>query len=197
MSLVENTSLKEFFKELVERGIEQRGLTVADGTEFYLVNLLSEFAAAERLFPEQEADGRKDHEPLAVMYHRAQQQGRDEQIRTLRRLGDVSLYKAGFFAEALRGSVVGFDYYVRMGGAAYDQISRLTPSAFAQIYRELGEKFRALTEVLEGIAARGLVSGGNAGTLKVFEAWSRTGNGQLEQVLVDAGLFPPKTHLPN
>jgi hypothetical protein len=196
MSLVASASLKEFFKALLDEVIAQQGLQVGDGTEFYLVNLLSDFAEAARLFPDEE-EGRKDHEPLALMYHRAQQQGREEQIRTLRRLGDVSLYKAGFFAEALRGSAVGLDYYVRMGGAAYGQIASLTPSSFSEIYRELCFKFRSLTEVLEGIAARGLVRAGAAGTLKVYESWARTGNGQLERVLVDAGLFPSKSHLPN
>jgi hypothetical protein len=196
MSLVESASLKEFFKSLLDEVIAKHGLQVADGTEFYLVNLLSEFAAAERLFPDEE-EGRKDHEPLAVMYHRAQQQGREEQIRTLRRLGDVSLYKAGFFAEALRGSVVGLDYYVKMGGAAYGQVANLTPSAFSEIYRELCFKFRSLTEVLEGIAAQGLVRNGPSGMLKVYESWARTGSGQLERVLVDAGVFPPKSTLPN
>src|SRR5579871_4306054 len=195
MSLVESASLKEFFRQLLEEGIHRQGVEVTDGTEFYLVNLLSEFAAADKLFPDAEPDGRKDHEPLAVMYHRAQQQNRDEQIRTLRRLGDLSLYKAGFFAEALRGSVVGFDYYVKMGGAAYGQVATLTPSAFALTYRELCEKFRLLTEVFEGIAARGLMSNGATGTLKVYEAWSRTGSGQLERVLVDAGLLPGKDPL--
>jgi hypothetical protein len=171
-------------------------LQVADGTEFYLVNLLSEFATAERLFPHEE-EGRKEDEPLALMYHRAQQQGREEQIRTFRRLGDVSLYKAGFFAEAVRGSVVGRDYYVQMGGAAYGRVATLTPSAFSDIYRELGEKFRPLTDLLEGISARWMVRNGAQGALRVYESWVRSGSGQLEQVLVDAGIVPVKPDLPN
>jgi len=197
MSLVATASLKEFFKALLDAGLDQQGLRVADGTEFYLVNLLSDFAAAERLFPEEETQGRKDHEPLALMYHRALQQGREEQIRTLRRLGDVSLYKAGFFAAALRESVVGHDYYVRMGGAAYGQVASMTASAFSDIYRELCEKFKVLTELLEGIAAQGLVRTSATGVLKVYQAWARTGSGQLERVLVDAGLFPVKPGMAN
>lgn len=194
MSLVASASLKEFFKALLDDVIRQHHLEVGDGTEFYLVNLLSEFATAERLFPH---EGESGDEPLAIMYHRAQQQGREEQIRTLRRLGDVSLYKAGFFAEALRGSVVGHDYYVRMGSGAYGQVATLTPSAYADVYRELGEKFRSLTEVLEGLSARWMVRNGPEGALKVYESWARTGSGKLEQVLIDAGIFPGKSDLPN
>lgn len=190
--LVAAGSIKEFFKALLEDVINQHRLEIAEVTEFYLVNLLSEFMAAEKLFTE-EADGRKATEPLAVLYHRAQQQERAEKIRTLRRLGDVSLYKAGFFSESLRDSLVGPDYYIQMGGAAYGQVAELTPSGgFAAVYRELCGKFRAVVEVLEEIAARGLVSAGPVGAMKVYESWVRTGNDRLERVLVDAGVLVKK-----
>ncbi|WNG56414.1 hypothetical protein F0U59_17810 [Archangium gephyra] len=194
--LVTAPSLKEFFKALLEEVIRRQKLAVGETTEFYLVNLLSEFACTDNLFSKGE-DGRKEQEPLAVLYHRSLQQQRDERIRTLRRLGDVSLYQAGFFSGALRDSAVGQDYYIQMGGAAYGQLADLAPAAgFAAVYRELSARFRALVDVLEEIAARGLVHNGPSGALKVYESWVRTGNDKLEQVLVDAGLVLPKG-LPN
>jgi hypothetical protein len=85
-----------------------------------------------------------------------------------------------------------------MGGTAYGQVAELSPAAgFADVYRELCAKFRALVEVLEEISARGLVQGGSSGTLKVYETWVRTGSSKLERVLVDAGVLAPKGHLPN
>lgn len=195
--LVTGASIRGFFKALLDEALGHQGLTVADATELYLVNLLSDFIDAENLFTET-ADGRKEEEPLALLYHRALQQDRDRRIRTLRRLGDLSLYKAGFFAGALREQVVGPDYYIQMGGNAYGQVADLAPtSGFASIYRELEAKFRRLVEVLEEISARGLASNGPSGMLKVYESWTRTGSGQLERVLVDAGMLPPKDGLPN
>ena len=194
--LVATASLKEFFKNLLEDAIRQHEVSVAESTEFYLVNLLSEFAAADRFFTE-DTEGGKDHEPLALLYHRAQQADRDGRIRTFRRLGDVSLYKAGFFSESLNRSAVGPDYYIQMGSASYGQVATLAPaSGFAMVYRELQAKFRALVEVLEEIAARGLAATGPSGALKVYESYVRTGNERLEKVLVDAGLIVPKG-LPN
>jgi hypothetical protein len=194
--LVTAPSLKEFFKNLLEEVIRRQRVAVAETTEFYLVNLLAEFATSDNLFSKGE-DGRKEQEPLAVLYHRSLQQQRDERIRTLRRLGDVSLYQAGFFSGALREGPVGQDYYIQMGGAAYGQVADLAPAAgFAAVYRELSARFRALVDVLEEIAARGLVRNGPSGTLKVYESWVRTGNDRLEQVLVDAGMVTPKG-LPN
>ena len=195
--LVKGASLKEFFRSVLDEVTRRQRVVIAELTEFYLVNLLSEFASADKLFS-QEQEGRKDHEPLAVLYHRAQLQEREERIRTLRRLGDVSLYKAGFFAGALQSSVVGADYYIQMGGTAYGQVADLSPGAgFSEVYRELNAKFRALVDVLEEISARGLVQGGATGTLKVYETWVRTGSSKLERVLVDAGVLSPKGQMPN
>lgn len=194
--LITASSLKELFKSLLERALSERRVVVAEYTEFYLVNLLSEFTSAEKLFTT-EVEGRRAHEPLAVLYHRALQEDRESRIRTLRRLGDLSLYKAGFFAEALREEVVGPDYYIQMGGAAYGQVADLAPATtFADVFRELCQKFRAVVQVLEEIAARGLMAGGASGALKVYETWVRTGNDRLERVLVDAGMVPVKG-LPN
>jgi hypothetical protein len=194
--LVAPVSLREFFKPILLDVITNHGFAVTEETEFYIVNLLAEFAFAERLF-DQSGEGKKDHEPLALMFHRAQQQARADQIRTLRHLGDVSLYKAGFFAEALRCSVVGPEYHIQMGSTAYGRVATLAPNSFSGVYRELCEKFRLLVEALEEIAARGLAANGPTGTLKVYETWVRTGSNRLEKVLVDAGLVFPKSKLPN
>ncbi len=196
--LVASLSLKEFFKSLLDEVIERQRVEIAEVTEFYLVNLLSEFARTDKLFSREE-DGRKEHEPLALLYHQALQQERTERIQTLRRLGDVSLYTAGFFSSALQSGLVGPDYYIQMGGTAYGQVAALAPAAgFAQVYRELRDKFRALVEVLEEISARGMVQAGPSGALKVYETWVRTGSDRLERVLVDAGMVPrPKGQLAN
>lgn len=190
--LVTASSLKEFFKALLSEALIERRVQVAEITEFYLVNLLSEFTSAEKLFTT-EIEGRKETEPLALLYHQALQADREGRIRAFRRIGDLSLYKVGFFADALRDGVVGPDYYIQMGGAAYGQVADLSPAtSFANAFRELCQKFRAVVAVLEEIAARGLAATGPLGALKVYESWVRTGNDRLEKVLVDAGLVPVK-----
>jgi len=195
--LVAVQSLREFFKQVLLEATDHQRVQLAEVTEFYLVNLLAEFAAAEKLFAEDEG-GKRGQEPLALLYYRALQQGRSEKIRTLRRLGDTSLYRVGFFSTSLRDSPVGPDYYIQMGGRAYGQLANLArPGAFANAYQELCDKFRALVEVLEEIAARGMVTAGPDSVLKVYESWVRTGSDRLEHVLVDAGMVLPKNGLPN
>lgn len=196
--LVVASSLKEFFKRTLNEAMSRHRLEVEEVTEFYLVNLLADFIDAEKLLSERAEDGRREHESLALLYHRAQQEDRDGRIKLLRRLGDVSLYRAGFFSDSLRAQVVGPDYYIQMGCSAYGQVAELTPrSGFSGVYRELNQKFRALVDVLEEISARGMVAQGPEGALHVYESWSRSGNERLERVLVDAGLLAPQTGLPN
>lgn len=189
-NLVVGSSLKEFFRLVVGEAVRSQRVSLGEVTEFYLVNLLAEYAEAQKLFEQ-------SNEPLAVLYHKALQQDREERIRTLRRLGDVSLYTAGFFRDSLKDRAVGPDYYIQMGGNAYAQLAQLSQqSSFSSVYWELHEKFKALVEVLEEIAARGLCAGGPSGQMKVFESYRRDGSGHLERVLIDAGL-PPKGLLPN
>ncbi len=188
--LVVGSSLKEFFRMLVGEVVHRQRVSLQEVTEYYVVNLLSEYATAEKLFT-QAADGKKETEPLAMLYARALQQARDERIKTLRRLGDVSLYTAGFFRQALEDRVVGPAYYEQMGRTAYGAVAELSQaSAFSSVYFELEQKFGSLVEVLEEIAARGLAAQGPSGQVKVFESWSRTHNERLGQVLVDLGMVP-------
>ncbi|MFO0599071.1 MAG: hypothetical protein U0228_27425 [Myxococcaceae bacterium] len=190
-------SLKDFFRMLVGEVVKRQKVSIEEITEFYVVNLLSDYAQAERLFT-QEIDGKRESEPLAMLYHRALQQEREERVRTLRRLGDVSLYTAGYFNGSLKDRAVGPDYYVQMGKNAYSALADMASnSSYAGVYQELCLKFSSLVEVLEEISARGMAATGPQGQLQVFETWSRTGNGRLEQVLIDSGVLPAKKLLAN
>ena len=190
--LVLSGSLKEFFKLLVGEVVKRQKVTLDEVTEFYVVNLLSEYAMAEKLFTEQ-VNGKRETEPLALMYHKALQQDRQERIRTLRRMGDVSLYTAGFFQQSLKDRAVGASYYVQMGRTAYGAIAEMSAaSSFASVYQELEHKFLVVVEVLEEISARSLAAQGPKGQMQLYESWTRSGNGRLESVLIDVGLLPKK-----
>ncbi|MCU0700040.1 MAG: hypothetical protein MUC96_26325 [Myxococcaceae bacterium] len=170
--LVMSGSLKEFFRLLLGEVVQRQRVSLAEITEFYVVNLLSEYATAEKLFTA-ELEGKKDAEPLAVLYTRALQQDREQRIRTLKQLGDQSLYTAAAIAD-------------------------LAPSStFTSVYLELDQKFASLVDVLKEIAARGQVASGPKGQMQVFEAWSKTGDAHLESVLIDVGMLPKKKLLAN
>ena len=91
------TNLREFFRDALHGALEKQQLAVEDQTEHYVVNLLTLFARSEALY-EQTADGVR-LKPLVVMLSEAlEASGHAERNRSLQRLGDVSLFVAGFFA---------------------------------------------------------------------------------------------------
>ena len=188
--LVLGSSLKEFFKLLVGQVASRQKVALGDFTEFYIVNLLSEFAAADKLFSP-DSEGQRGPVALAGLYQQALAQEREERLRTLRRLGDVSLYTAVFFSDSLKSRAVGEDYYIEMGGRAYASLAQQAQaSTFSSVYLELHEKFRSIVRVLEEIAARGMCANGASGTVRVFESWTRCGSEHLGQVLLEAGMIP-------
>ena len=91
------TNLREFFHDSVQTALRQQRVAVDDHTAHYVVNVLTMFARSEELF-EKTPEGVRLR-PLAHMLAQASEaptpHQRDE---ALRRLGDVSLFVAGFFA---------------------------------------------------------------------------------------------------
>mgnify|MGYP002137355912 CR=1 FL=1 len=60
----------------------------------------------------------------------------------MRAMGDFSLYIAGFFSDSLKRKLVDVDYYIGMGGAAYENAARLEDKKHrAQVLLELSKKY--------------------------------------------------------
>ncbi len=183
------TTPQEYFRDLLSEALNRQQVAVNPDTEFYLVNLLSQFLSSDRLFTHHEGDSR-DTEPLALMLAKAMDSPRETQIRTLRELGDVSLYMSGFFTDSLSRLPVDLNYYVQMGGSAYGKIAELCRGAnLATLYAELSEKFRAFVEVLSEIAEVTAVAS-NAGVVRLYERWVQTGSVRLAKRLGEQGVMP-------
>ena len=123
----------------------QAGVAADDHTAYYVVNLLTLFARHETLYDQ----GRPGPglQPLALLLAAAAD-SRDRETRNalLRRVGDTSLFVAGFLGDGFARKLVDVDYYIDMGGAAYGRLSdnvrgtRHGP-AFGSVFAELAAKF--------------------------------------------------------
>src|SRR3982751_4906205 len=83
---------QDYFRELITEALGYQKIQPRAETEFYLVNLLGKFMTAENL----------SEEPLALMVKDAlEQQATQAQTAIFRKVGDVSLYVAGFFGDSL------------------------------------------------------------------------------------------------
>src|SRR5262245_24410448 len=89
--------LRQFFQERVSSALENQRISRSAEAEFYLVNLLAEFSAAENFT--RGAEGRAVHAPLALKLKDAlEAPSPQERLAHLRDLGDLALYVAGFFS---------------------------------------------------------------------------------------------------
>src|SRR6185312_13869559 len=155
MTIQPVASLKEFFRDALHDALAHQHVAVEDQTEHYVVNLLTLFARSEQLF-EPTAEGVR-LKPLAQMLSEAlEAPSALERERGLQRLGDVSLFIAGFFAHSFARKLVDIDYHIAMGGRAYGELaaglSRRRRPVLGRVFEELASKFLPLVDALSEIA---------------------------------------------
>jgi hypothetical protein len=191
--LVAVTNLREFFHDSVQTALRKQRVDVDDHTEHYVVNVLTMFARSEELY-ERTPEGIR-LKPLARMLADASEaasaQQRDD---TLRRLGDVSLFIAGFFAQSFARKLVDIDYHIAMGGRAYGTLAdnlrgSIRGQAFAAVFLELAQKFQRLVDVLNDVAEMAHTHT-DKDILRLYEIWMKTGSPRAFAILQRLGVAP-------
>lgn len=179
-----------FFHELVVEALGRQRIRTRPETEFYLVNLLNQFMSSDHLYT-RGGDGQAREEPLALMLKEALETPEPSLRSTmLRRLGDVSLYKAGYFQESLLRKFVDLDYYIGLGGGAYQKAASLTSEAtHKNVFEELAHKFGHFVEVLAEVSDK-TTPKTEKNLLHLYEVWIKTGSERAEKALKDAGIQP-------
>lgn len=190
--VVSPQSLREFFKSLLDDAIVNQRASVQIETSFYLVNLLADFLATEALFIRDE-NGGLERKPLAFLLKEALEEQGPARAQLLRRLGDTSLFVSGFFAESIPRTGVDARYYQAMGERAYDAlgqvVARSGPPAAARrtLYEELAERFGTFVDLLAEVSDRTL-STTNAGLLRLYDRWMRSGSDRVGGLLRQQGV---------
>lgn len=191
--LVPVASLQEFFRDSVDAAMATNKVVLNHHTSHYVVNLLTMFSRSEALY--ESTDDGLQIRPLALMFADAVDAPTEaERISILQRLGDVSLFMAGFFADALHRAAVDMDYYVYMGGGAYHSLAThmrgtIKGRAFCEVFSELATKFQDMVDVLNDVreSAR---SDSDANLLRVYELWMKTGSRRARRLLRESGVYP-------
>ena len=182
-ALFRNESPTEYFRTMVESAMHNQHLDAQELTSFYIVNLLAGFVHMDRS-PAVGVD-----EPLGVRLVKALQSAGVAQRDGLRKVGDLSLFTSGFFADSLHRGLVDIDYYIQLGECAYGSLARQGDDALGEVFDELSEKFTAFVDVLGEVSERTALSS-NTDLLRLYEKWLRTGSRRSGDLLVARGIVP-------
>jgi hypothetical protein len=195
---MDNTSIKkelsqenlaEYFKNLVETALQNQEFTISKLTEFYIVNLLSEYFRIDKLY-----ENGRDDVPLAILLTEALSSQISKKILLFKKIGDYSLYISGYFSDSLNRKIVDISYYISMGENAYTQLYDLAryskrEKMLAEAYSEISMNFIKMVDLISEISdSQKSVS--NADLLKVYEKWLLTKSERLAKQLKEAGITP-------
>jgi len=185
-------NLKEYFKDALHGALASQQLAVEDQTEHYVVNLLTLFSRSEALFDRTPEGSRL--KPLVVMLSEAlEAPSADDRNRNLQRLGDVSLFIAGFFAQSFARRLIDIDYHIAMGGRAYgvlaDSLARGRGRVLGNVFAELSEKFQPMVDALNELADSAHTHT-DRDILRLYEIWLKTGSRRSYALLKRLGVDP-------
>jgi len=187
-------NLREFFRDAVHGALEKQHVAVNVQTEQYVVNILTLFARSEALY-EHGTEGVR-LKPLALMLCDAFAAPSDGlRNQALQRLGDVSLFLAGFFAPGYAAKLVDIDYHIAMGGRAYGALAELTAHGrgrvLAAVFAELAQKFQPLVDALNEVS-ESAHRHSDRDILRLYELWLKTGSERCYQLLKRLGVEPTR-----
>jgi hypothetical protein len=194
-SLVAVSSLREFFRDAFHAASEHQRLDIDEQAEQYVVNLLTMFSRADALY-ERTPEGLRI-KPLAHMLAEALEAPTTiARQRSLQRLGDVSLFVAGFFARSFARKLIDIDYHIAMGGNAYSSLAdtmqrSMSGRCIAAIYAQLAQKFQRLVDALNEVSEMSYRHT-DADILRLYEVWMKTGSPRAHGLLHKLGVQPVK-----
>jgi hypothetical protein len=196
LQLIPVNNLTEFFRDALDDALAHQHVTLDAHTAHYVVSLLTLYSRTEV----SHADTRPGQRwvGLVDLLSQAAAAGTPaEREAILQRMGDVSLFMAGFFAHGFERRLIDVDYHIAMGGRAYGTLaSSITGPrrALVDVFDELARKFQRVVDALGEIAdsARHWSS---KDVLRLYEVWLKTGSPRAQGLLFKLGVAPTASSL--
>lgn len=178
-----------FFYDLLSQSLAESAYRPMPETEAYLVHLLRQFMNTEALYS-RDQEGHFKEEPLALMVKDALETADGHSQRLMfRQVGDVSLYKAGFFPSSFQRKLVDINYYIQMGGNAYSETAKRYSSneAFRAVFEELSGHFSKIVDLLAVVSSKTSIKN-DISLIQTYDYWQRTKSERAAHVLKLAGI---------
>jgi hypothetical protein len=182
---IHDVSLQEFFRERLTEQAQQLEPSPQEDTCWYLGNLLVRFSRAEDFLTWEQ--GSFDIRPLALLYSDALE-ARDIYHRCLllQQLGDMALFLGALFPENYVRRGIGQDYFVGMGGSAYDYLAGNARRG-RHVFAELAGAFGAMLELVSNATASEQPMA-DEDILALYARWRTTRNPQAKRRLEALGI---------
>jgi len=193
--LIVDMNVREYFQKTISKAVLNQSIDATKDTIYYLVNLLTTFADADKFY--QDTPHGSQSTPLVQLYAEAVEVISEvDRQRTMRRLGDISLFIAGLFSDSLRNKLVDIDYYISMGGSAYGYLSeslqgRERGTLHSSVFTELASKFTDFVDVLAEVGDQSELNS-HKDLLRVYELWLKTNSKRAARQLREFGIYPRK-----
>lgn len=188
-------SAHAFFHERITDASKQLNVKLADDVEFYLVNLLTEFIEPTRLNQEFEPQTDILATPLVFLLKQTVEAPEAKRPIMYRRLGDTSLYIAGYFQDYFNDKTFDINYFMMMGASAYNQAAVLLkhhskdsaqdPSTLESLSRNFLQMVDVVAQASDTAATPKAVD-----ILNLYDRWNRCGSVRLRNILQEHGITP-------
>jgi hypothetical protein len=181
-------SPKDFFSDIVQEAISARKMSTFPLAQNYLVSILESYIHTKNLFDTQAENGKLSRDTLAETFLKAQTANTTVKIELLKKLGDVSLYVSGFFADSLSRKVVDVDYYVDMGETAYGVLAgEIKEDTSKKVFKDFSKRFLEYVDILTTISQKSLVQNDES-ILRLYEKYLKTGSELARETLEEKGI---------
>lgn len=190
--VVTHSDLRVYFDQKVKEALKIQRLSVSADVQVYLTHILTDFAKSEKLYIYSQ-NGQVEDRALALRLHDSVFSGSSaKKFRHLKSLADTALYQAGVFYEGLMRQAVNVDYYIQMGGLAYNSLANLSTirnHAISDIFSELSQEFKGLVEIIKLCCeSEDVVT--DADLLQLIDRYLKTGSLKAKQILMEKGILP-------
>jgi hypothetical protein len=190
---VAETSLSHYFRQRLAEAAERFDPAPQEDTCWYLGALLDRFGRSEQLFAWE--DGRVTLRPLAQLYGDAVEADSErERCLLLQQLGDMALFVGALFPQRWARHGIRRDYFVGMGGAAYDYLSDNARRG-RHIFAELATTFPRTLEMVAEVAAP--TEADDEDVLALYQRWLETRDPVAERRLRRQGIALSENDAPH
>jgi hypothetical protein len=190
-------NLVEFFRDAFAKALAHKHVSLDEHTSHYVVSLLALYSRTE-ISHQDMRPGQRWVSLSGLLAQASAAASCAEREALLQRLGDVSLFMAGFFAHGFERRLVDVDYHVAMGGRAYGTLASAQINGprrtLCGVFGELARKFQGVVDAIAEISDTARVWGPND-VLRLYELWLKTGSNRAQGLLRRLGVAPVRASL--